>query len=346
MRTTDLPQGATEASAAVAAATAGDEAAFGALAERYRPELQVHCYRMLGSLEDSEDLVQETFLRAWRRRATYAGRSTFRAWLYRIATNACLDHLERHPRRPPTRTAGPPVPAGAVPEVPWLQPYPDRLLEGLPGEEPEPAAAVVARETIELAFLATIQHLTPAQRAVLILRDVLGWSARDTAALLDGSVASVNSSLQRARATLKEHLPVRRLDWGPAEDPSEDERELLRRYVDAHERADADAVIELLRADARITMPPEASVEGRDALIAFFAHDIFGPDGPGEFRLVATRANRMPAAANYLRRPGDDRFRAVALDVLRIEDGVIVEINVFDPRVFPRFGLPDELEAP
>ena len=158
-------------------------------------------------------------------------------------------------------------------------------------------------------------------------------------------MASVNSSLQRARATLKEHLPVRRLDWGPAAEPSDDERELLRRYVDAHERADADAVIELLREDARITMPPDRSVEGRDALVAFFAHDIFGPDGPGEFRLVATQANRMPAAANYLRRPGDDRFRAVALDVLRIEDGVIVEISVFDPRVFSRFDLPDELEA-
>ena len=153
MRTTDLPQGATEATAAVAAATAGDEAAFGALVERYRPELQVHCYRMLGSLEDSEDVVQETFLRAWRRRATYAGRSTFRAWLYRIATNACLDHLERHPRRPPARAATASAPRGAVPEVPWLQPYPDRLLEGIPAAETEPAAAVAAA-TAALASVA------------------------------------------------------------------------------------------------------------------------------------------------------------------------------------------------
>ena len=163
--------------AAVAAATAGDEAAFSALVERHRHELQVHCYRMLGSLDDAEDQLQETFLRAWRRRATYAGRSTFRAWLYRIATNACLDELARRPRRP----------SGG--EVPWLQPYPDELLEAVPAEAGDPDAAAVEKETIELAFMVAIQHLQPKARAALILRDVLGWSAKDAAALLETSVA-------------------------------------------------------------------------------------------------------------------------------------------------------------
>src|SRR5215218_4508344 len=187
------------ASAAVAART-GDEAAFAALVEPHRRELQVHCYRMVGSLEDSEDLVQETFLRAWRRRTTFEGRSSFRAWLYRIATNACLDALQRTPRV---------VAAGAIQplaEVPWLQPFPDHLLEELPTSDAEPEAEVVAKETIELAFIAAIQLLPPRQRAALICRDVLGWSAAESAALLDVTVPALNSALQRARATLKEHM--------------------------------------------------------------------------------------------------------------------------------------------
>ena len=224
--------------AAVAAATAGDEAAFSALVERHRHELQVHCYRMLGSFDDAEDQLQETFLRAWRRRATYAGRSTFRAWLYRIATNACLDELARRPRRP----------SGG--EVPWLQPYPDALLEAVPAEAGDPDAAAVEKETIELAFMVAIQHLPPQARAVLILRDVLGWPAKDAAALLGTSVAAVNSALQRARADMRAHLPERRLEWAPGTDPTAAERELLARYVDAHERADLDALAATMRADA------------------------------------------------------------------------------------------------
>ena len=172
-----------------AAVQAGDQAAFAPLAERYRPELQVHCYRMLASFEDSEDLVQETLLRAWRNRASFEGRSTFRAWLYRIATNACLDFLDRHPRHP-LRYQGPPIRppsvAAAPPDnIPWLQPYPDALLDLVAASDTEPSDAVIARETIELTFLAAIQHLPPKQRAVLILRDVMGWSASETAALLD-----------------------------------------------------------------------------------------------------------------------------------------------------------------
>ena len=193
-----------EAAALVAAARGGNESAFAALFERHRRELHVHCYRMLGSLEDAEDLVQETFLRAWRKRASFQGRSSFRAWLYRIATNVCLDALARDRRRAP--------PSSPV-DVPRLQPDPDHLLDGIAPAEAEPDAAIISKETIELAFLVAIHHLPPRQRAALILRDVLGWSARETASLLEGSVVSVNSALQRARATLREHLPPRRLDW-------------------------------------------------------------------------------------------------------------------------------------
>ena len=195
---------------------------FSALTERHRRELHVHCYRMLGSFEDAEDTVQETFLRAWRRRETYEGRSMFRAWLYRIATNACLDLLAR--RRPQAATGG---------EVPWLQPYPDRLLDELPAADADdPERAAVARETIELAYLVAVQHLAPRPRAVLILRDVLGWPAKDTAQLLGDTVHSVNSALQRARAGMREHLPAERQDWtGDAGDSGT--RELIRRFTDA-----------------------------------------------------------------------------------------------------------------
>ena len=332
-----------ETGAVVAAAKAGDEAAFVSLVERYRRELHVHCYRMTGSFEDAEDLVQETFLRAWRRRASFEGRSTFRAWLYRIATNACLDALaqERRRARPDPGAALPP-PA----DLPWLQPYPDLLLDGAAPSEGEPDAAAVSKETIELAFLAAIQHLPPRQRAVLILRDVLGWSAKETASLLESSAASVNSALQRARATLKKRLPRRRLEWAAGADPSEEERALLQRYVDAHERADIAGLAALLRDDALLTMPPQPLwYRGRDVIATFLAEAIepASPDYIGHFRLVPTRANRQPAAANYLRRPGDSAYRALALDVLRVEEGKVVEIVAFPADLFPAFGLPPTL---
>ncbi len=337
----------TEDGMVVAAARAGDESAFGALVERYRRELQVHCYRMLGSFEDSEDLVQETFLRAWRKRESFAGRSTFRAWLYRIATNACLDFLDRHPRHPLPRqvmpTPDPQVSVLPPAEIPWLQPYPDRLLEPIAPSDAEPDAALVAKETIELAFLAAIQHLPPRQRAVLILRDVLGWSANETAALLEVSVASVKSALQRARPTLKQHLPEQRLHWAPSLEPTAEERMLLQRYMDAHERADIHTLAELLREDVLLTMPPHPMwFVGRASIVAFSA-DVFDPASPlyhGHWRSVPTRANRQPAAAHYVQRPGDLVYRAQVLDVLRVEDGKVVEITAFVPDLFPAFGLP------
>jgi RNA polymerase sigma-70 factor (ECF subfamily) len=324
--------------AAVAAVRAGDEAAFAALVEPYRRELQVHCYRMLGSFEDSEDLVQETFLRAWRNRTSFQGRSSFRAWLYRIATNASLDALERRPRTIP--------PTGNAADISWLQPFPDRLLDGAAPSDEEPEAAVVSKETIELAFLVAVQHLPPRQRAVLIARDVLDWSAKETASLLETSVASVNSALQRARATLKEHLPEGRLEWGPNADPSDEERDLLERYMDATDRGDADAIVQLLREDAFCAMPPAPeSWVGRDAIVAAWVEGGFGESWFGDLRSLLTRVNRQPAVAVYHRRPGETTFRPLALDVLRFEEGRVADIIVFslEPALLEALGLPPTL---
>jgi RNA polymerase sigma-70 factor, ECF subfamily len=328
----------------------GEESAFAALVERHRGELQAHCYRMLGSFDDSEDLVQETFLRAWRNRASFSSqgrRSSFRAWLYKIATNACLDVLRSRPRRMLPQQLGPAGDPAAPPsppaELPWLQPYPDRLLESIAPAEHEPAEAVVAKETIELAFLAAIQHLAPRQRAVLILREVLGWSAKDTALLLETSVVAVNSALQRARATLRDRLPQRRTEWARSSEPSEQERELLQRYVEAHEAADVDALADLLREDALLTMPPHPTwYEGRKAILIASAQG-FDPEF-GELRSVITGANLQLAAAHYLRRPGESEYRPLALDVLRVEGGRVAEIHSFvTPGLFPAFGLPPRL---
>jgi RNA polymerase sigma-70 factor, ECF subfamily len=243
----------------IAAATSGDAAAFSTLVERHRSELQVHADRMLGSLEDAQDAVQDALLRAWRSRATFDGRSTWRAWLYRITTNACLRILERRPRRLVPYEAAPPAELGTRPtppsDLPWLQPYPDLLID----ESAEPGNEVVARETIELAFLAAIQHLPARQRAVLILRDALDWSASDTAAVLEMSVAGVNSALQRARATMQEQLPTRRLDWAKAADAEDAERSLLQTYVEAFERHDDRRLVALLREDVRLAMPPHST---------------------------------------------------------------------------------------
>jgi RNA polymerase sigma-70 factor, ECF subfamily len=322
--------------ATLAAARAGDQSAFAALVEPYRGELRAHCYRMLGSYEDSEDLVQETFLRAWRRRKSFQGRSSFRAWLYRIATNACLDVIERRPR---TARAG----EGSKPlaEVPWLQPYPDEALEAVPSADAEPEAEVVARETMELAFIAAIQLLPPKQRAALILRDVLGWSAAETAALLETSVPAANSALQRARATMKRRLPSRRVEWTTGSDPTDEERALLDRYMDATNRNDPAAMVRLLREDAVCSMPPlDAWYVGNEAIVAAWVEGGFGTDALGRLQSVPVAANRQPAVAVYRRRPGETEYRPLALDVLRFEEGRVAEIVVFGPAVFPAFGLP------
>ncbi|WP_030435966.1 RNA polymerase subunit sigma-70 [Actinoplanes subtropicus] len=303
------------------------EPAFSGLAERHRRELHVHCYRMLGSFEDAEDTVQETFLRAWRRRETFAGRSTFRAWLYRIATNACLDLLAQ--RRPQPATGG---------EVLWLQPYPDRLLD-----ENTPETAAVARETIELAYVVALQHLAPRPRAALILRDVLGWPAKDVAELLGDSVNSVNSALQRARAGMREHLPAERQDWtGGESDPGT--RELVRRFLDAAVATDVGRLAALLRDDVRCSMPPTPGLFiGREAVVNDWIADGF--EGLGPMRSMLTAVNRQPAAAFYLWREPAGAYLPLTLDVLRITGGAIAEIITFHADQFPRLGLPERLPA-
>jgi RNA polymerase sigma-70 factor, ECF subfamily len=321
------------------------EPEFAELVERHRGELRIHCYRMVGSFEEAEDLVQETFMRAWRARAGLRdeGPASVRAWLYRIATNACLDVLRGKPRRV-LQLQGAPADPDELPappaDLPWLQPYPDVLLA--PPED-DPGAAVVVRETIELTFLAAIQHLPPRQRAVLILRDVLGWSAKQTASMLETSVASANSALQRARATLRDQLPERRIDWARAPADSR-EREVLQRYVEAHERADAAALAELLLADARLDMPPHPVwYDGRDAIVTASAKG-FDPEF-GSLRALPIGANLQPAAAYYLRPPGESVYKPLAFDVLRIEEGRVAAITSFVfPELFPAFGLPLELD--
>jgi RNA polymerase sigma-70 factor (ECF subfamily) len=318
----------------IAALRSGDQAAFAALTERFRRQLHVHCYRMLGSFDDAEEVVQETFLRAWSARRAFEGRALVRSWLYRIATNACLDVIAR--RRPQRVAIGD--------EVTWLQPYPDRLLEPVAPSRDEPEEMAVSRETIELAFIVAIQYLPPRQRAVLIARDVVGLPARGAAAMLDMSVASVNSALQRARATLRSVLPPRRTDWTVTSEPTAAEREVLQRYIDASEQADFRSLAALLREDARMAMPPQPGISvGRATLIELWRPAIVGPQAFGEFRIIPTGANRQPAAAAYVRRAGDDRFRPLAIDVLRIEDGLVVEVTTFGTSWFPRFGLPAAL---
>ncbi|HEX6472071.1 MAG TPA: RNA polymerase subunit sigma-70, partial [Streptosporangiaceae bacterium] len=303
-------------------ASAGAEPAFAALAERHRRELHVHCYRMLASFDEAEDAVQETLLRAWRGRDTFDGGPLLRAWLYRIATNVCIDMRRRTSRRLPAMRS--------FAEVPWLQPYPDRLLDEIAPSDEQPDAVAVDRETIELTFLAALQLLPPRQRAALIVRDVLGWPAGETASLLDTSVAAANSALQRARATLREHLPARRADW-PARQPSAAERDLLDRFIDAHERCDAKAAAAIAAQDIRVTMPPHPFCYDGLAALAPLLERAFGEDREGDWRLLPTSANRLPAAASYLRRPGDSQFRGFKLDVLRVERGAIAEITTFGP---------------
>ena len=330
-----------EDSQVVAAARGGDQTAFAALTERYRAELQVHCYRMLGSLEDAQDLVQETLLRAWTRRESFEGRSTFRAWLYRIATNACIDFLERSKRRPPHRDNGTSLPL----DLPWLQPYPDHLLEQVASSDADPAARIVTKETIELAYLVALQVLSPSQRAALILCDVLDWSAREVAVLLDATVASVNGALRRARAALKQHGPSRAPEWKPAADRAHEERVLVQRYVEAGERGDVAGLAALCREDVRFAMPPDAGVwAGRDAVVQAWRDSGFGTPSYGTSRCRITRANRMPAVASYVRRPGETRFPFLALDVLAIEGGLIAEVVAFPlPALCRAFNLPETL---
>src|SRR3954454_21354567 len=324
------PPGADEATF-MAAARSGDTVRFALVTERHRRELQVHCYRMLANYEDSQDLTQETFLRAWRKRESFRGDAALRTWLYRIATNACLDFLEQRNDRTPV-PSGLPEPGS---EVLYLQPFPDRMLPE------DPQESVVARETIELAFIVAVQHLPPRQRAVLILRDVLGWPASKAADALELTVASVTSALQRARVTMREQLPGRRIGWRSPE-LSHDERDVVKSYIDAHERNDLDGLTSLLRDDLRFAMLPEPGtliMTAKDAVDGWVSGGPF-QRGHDHWPVITTTVNRMPAAVLYLRTPDDPEYRLFAIAVLHIVDGKIAELTGFDAADKPWLDLP------
>jgi RNA polymerase sigma-70 factor (ECF subfamily) len=285
-----------------------DEREFRQLVEPYRRALEVHCYRMLGSIQDAEDMVQETLLRAWRSLDRFERRSSVKTWLYRIATNACLDELDRRPRRPQT-----------------VQPFPDERLEESASPVVDPAARYAMREGMELAFLAVIQRLPGRQRAVLIFRDVLGWTAPEVAALLDVSVAAVNSALQRARATIDRELPA-----GADAPAAGTESELLRRYVDAWEQADVDGLVALLREDAVLRMPPQPSVFGALAIARFFSTVPAGGD-MRRFLFTPARANGRPAVVMHTR-TDDGTLVPHGIQMLEMEGDEIVALHAFiDP---------------
>lgn len=301
---------------------AGNEAVFTQLASRHRLELKAHCYRMLGSLADAEDLTQETLLKAWRGRSGFEGRASVRSWLYKIATNACLDFLEsRKERRSGDNVTSAEASPGSQPHVPWLQPFPDRLLE--------PDARLVSREALELGYLVALQCLPPKQRAALICCDVLEWSAKEAAEVLALSVPAINSALQRARETLQneQQTGVRlRHEASP-----EQEQRLLRAYVKATEDVDVPALAALLREDVRCTMPPmEFRFTSRDEAVSAWVEGGYGSEDYRDFRCIVTRANGLPAVACYRRAPGASAYTPMALDVLKLHGEQVVEITTFE----------------
>lgn len=324
-------------------ATGAEE--FARAVERHRPELLAYCYRMLGSVDDCEDLVQDTYLRAWRSYEGFEGRSSMRLWLYKIATNTYLTALQTRKRRPlpsglsaPAETAAATL-AASESDIPWLQPAPDSLLYGTTDD---PGVVVPRRDSVRLAFVAALQHLSPLQRAVLVLRDVLGWRAGEVAEMLETSAAAVNSALQRARAQLERAHPMLDEFSEPAEPAV---RELLDRYMAAFEHADVDALAELLRSEVELEMPPIPTwFTGRDAVCGFLARVVLHT--PAQWRLAYTRANGAPAFAMYRRAP-DGSFRAAGLDVLSLVGGRIARIVAFnDPTLITTFGLPETFPQP
>jgi RNA polymerase sigma-70 factor (TIGR02960 family) len=323
-------------------ARAGEENAFRELVDPYRAELQLHCYRILGSLQDAEDQLQETLVAAWRGLESFEGRASLRAWLYRIATNRCLNALRDRRRRPQeVRMVDPPEPTRRAEPI-WLDPYPDVLLEGLADAAPGPDARYETRESVGLAFVAALQHLPPRQRAALVLRDVLGFHTAEAAEMLDSSEASVKGALQRARVTLDERMPAGGRERAPLS-RSARERELLGRFAAAVERGDVDSMVSLLTDDAWVTMPPEPyEYQGRQA-IGRFLEDRQARRG-ANLRLVPTRANGQPAFACYLPDARAAITRAYALFVLTLEGDRISAITWFGDRsLFPHFGLPRTL---
>jgi RNA polymerase sigma-70 factor (ECF subfamily) len=326
----------------VAAARRGDSRVFERLVAPYRRELYAHCYRMLGSVQDAEDAVQEALLAAWRGLPGFEGRSSLRAWLYRIATNVCLRLIDRRPRRVLSPDYGPPRTDTAdlgepVTEPIWLEP----IVTDIQDDDQDPETRYVQRESIELAFVAALQHLPGTQRAVLILRDVLQFSAAEVAAHLNTTPVSVNSALQRARKTLDERIPRGSQQAELAALGAEGRRELVEAFITAWERADIAALLQLLTEDARFTMPPlPAWFLGRDDVGRFFTDRVFAIT----WRLVPITLNAQLGFACYVREAGVDAFRLGAVNALTLRDGKIAVINGFiDPDLYGRLGLPDEL---
>ncbi|MFF7928186.1 sigma-70 family RNA polymerase sigma factor [Streptomyces mirabilis] len=344
MDTTDL----------IARARTGDHNAFRDLVQGHSHELQVHCYRILGSLQDAEDALQETLVSAWRNLGGFGQQSSLRTWLYKIATNRCLSMLRADSRRPriapPLPEATLPEPSGAGDAPPWLEPYPDVLLDHLVDQGPGPEARYETTEAISLAFITALQLLPPRQRAALVLRDVLGYHAAEVAQMLDATQESVQSALKRARATVDNHLadssntgssgtgsrrPARQLDTAA-------EHRLVARLTDALERADLDALIGLLVSDVRLSMPPAMlEYRGIETAQRFFAASTFRPGRT--YRVVPTRANGQPAVGLYLADPHARVHRAYALLVITIAGAQITAITGFNTNVMTRFGLPRTL---
>ena len=355
----------------LAAARAGDEGAFTRLVGPYRRELHAHCYRMLGSVYDAEDALQEAMLRAWRGIARFQGRSSLRSWLYTIATNTCLDQIARRPKRVLPIDYGPPTdphvaPAEPVVESIWLEPYPDEMLE-LEDGYAAPAARYEQREGVELAFIAALQLLAPNQRAVLIVRDVLGYSAKETAEMLDTTVASVNSALQRARVAVEERVPEQSQQQTLRQLGDADLRELVGRYVDAWERCDVEAFASMLSEDATFTMPPLRTwYEGRHGIRTWAR--LSPMSGEWRWRTVEVRANGQPALGFYAWDEAEEAYLPFALNVLTLRGREIRDVTAFivrsteatepeayvrypeqsaDPErlagAFGRFGLPERL---
>ena len=323
----------------------GDEDAFRELTDGYRRELQFHCYRILGSMQDAEDALQETMLSAWRGLARFEQRSSVRAWLYRIATNHCLDALRDAGRRPPPAPEppfAPPAPTRMA-EATWLEPYPDALLEGIIDTTPGPEARYETRETIELAFIAALQTLPPRQRAALLLRDVLGFHAAEVADMLGGSEDAVKSALKRARSTIEQLHGAQERQQAPLPD-SDGERELVRRFADAWVADDIDAVVALLTDDAWMSMPPSPLEYQGHAAIAAFLRETANWRGERGYKLIPTRANTQPAFGCYRDDEHTPVAHAVGLLVLTLEGDRIAAItNFIDSSVLPRFGLPRTL---
>jgi RNA polymerase sigma-70 factor (TIGR02960 family) len=327
-------------------ARAGDEQAFAQLVDCYRGELQMHCYRILGSLADAEDALQETLLDAWQGIGRFAGRASIRTWLYRIATNRCLDALRSARRRPPMMNA--PGPAIERPEpsrmgeAVWLEPYPDVLLDGLADDKPGPEAQYEAKEAISLAFVTALQLLPPRQRAVLVLRDVLGFRAAEAAGILESSQESVTSALKRARATLQRVLPRSAGQQPPPAPGSAAEQAIAERLTRTYETGDVDGVVALLASDVLLTTPrAPQQYQGRDLAASLLATMVFRPGRT--FRLVATRANGQPAFGVYVRDHRAGVWHANGLLVLTLAGSQISAMTRFDNSALARFGLPRTL---